>query len=139
MALFQPSSPAMYPYQRLIVWQRAHALTVSFYHAAAFDESTRYRALVLQVRRCAGSVGANIAEGAASGSQASFARYLGIALASAHELESHLLLARDIGCVKAANCAQWAKDVESIKKMLTVLQRTVRSRSKREKKTDGTV
>ena len=127
----------MYPYQRLIVWQRAHALTVSFYDSGAFNESLRYRALVVQLRRCAGSVAANIAEGAASESQASFARYLGIALASAHELEGHVLLARDIGCSSRAASDRFAEETESIKRMLTVLQRTVKSRRSRERKTDG--
>jgi four helix bundle protein len=127
----------MHPYQRLIVWQRAHAFAVSLYSSSAIDESQRYGALVLQLRRCAGSVGANIAEGAASESQASFARYLGIALASAHECENHLLLARDIGCIPSAESEKFAREIEAIKKMLTVLQRTVKARRYLTKKTDG--
>jgi four helix bundle protein len=113
----------MHPYKRLVVWQRAHALAVALYDVSALDESPRYRAIVDQVRRCAGSIAANIAEGAGSDSQSSFARYLGIALASAHELESHLLLAREAGCASPANSELYVQSVESIKRMLTVLHR----------------
>jgi four helix bundle protein len=118
----------MYPYQKLVVWQRAHSLAASLYETGALDESARYRALVDQIRRCAASIAANVAEGAGSGSQASFARYLGIALASAYELESHFLLARDIGCATPQSSERYACSVESLKRMLTALRRTVKSR-----------
>jgi four helix bundle protein len=118
----------MHPYQRLIVWQRAHALAVALYRAGVLDESVRYRALVEQLRRCAGSIAANIAEGAGSGSQPMFARYLAIALASAYELENHLLLAGEINCVTRGANESLGVEVQAIKKMLTVLLRQVRHR-----------
>ncbi len=117
----------MHPYKKLVVWQRAHALAASLYGADALDESPRYRALVDQIRRGAASIVANIAEGAGSNSQSSFARYLGIALASAHELESHFLLARDIGCSTPQNSARFVSSVESLKRMLTALIRAVKT------------
>ena len=117
----------MYPYKKLVVWQRSHALAASLYESGALDESPRYRALVDQIRRCAASIAANIAEGAGSDSQSSFARYLGIALASAHELESHFLLARDIGCITPKTSEQFTASVESVKRMLTSLRRAVKS------------
>ena len=117
----------MHPYKKLVVWQRAHALAAALYEADSLDEGARYRSLVEQIRRCAASIAANIAEGAGSESQASFARYLGIALASAHELESHFLLARDIGCTTPENALQFAASVESLKRMLTALRRAVKS------------
>lgn len=130
-------SLSMHPYQQLIVWQRAHALAASLYESGALDESHRYRALVDQIRRCAGSIAANIAEGAGSGSQSSFARYLGISLASAHELESHLLLARDVGCATPANSERFASSIESIKRMLTALHRRVKNPTRPRKNEDG--
>ena len=127
----------MYPYQKLVVWQRAHALAASLYDRAALDESPRYRALVDQIRRCAASIAANIAEGAGSESQSSFARYLGIALASAHELESHFLLARDIRCITPQNSERFTASVESIKRMLTSLRRAVKSPKSPHSKQNG--
>lgn len=127
----------VHPYQRLVVWQRAHQLAVSLYEAAALDESQRYRSLVDQIRRCAASISANIAEGAGSSSQTSFARYLGIALGSAHELENHFLLARDIGCASGAKSEGYLASIESIKRMLTALQRTVKTPKRPREKADG--
>ena len=127
----------MYPYQRLRVWQRAHALAVALYDSQLLDESPKYAALVDQIRRSAGSVASNIAEGSASGSQASFARYLAIAIGSAHELEGHLRLAADIGCTRPDRRVQLAEDVESIKKMLTVLRRTVKLNPDGRRKADA--
>ena len=127
----------MHPYQRLVVWQRAHSLAASLYDTEALDDSPRYRALVDQIRRCAASISANIAEGAGSSSQTSFARYLGIALASAHELENHILLARDIGGATTANSERYLGSIVSIKRMLTALIRAVKTPKPPRIKTDG--
>ena len=112
------------------MWQRAHSLAVATYRAGVLSESERYRSLVNQLRRSAVSIAANIAEGAGTDSQPMFARYLGIALASAYELEGHLLLARDIECLIGEQGESLLPEVESLIKMLTALLRTVRSRRK---------
>jgi four helix bundle protein len=127
----------MHRFQKLVVWQRAHALSVALYGSDALDDSYRYRDLVRQLRRCAGSISANIAEGAGSSSRPAFANYLGIALASAHELECHLLLARDIGCIKHGRDDQFAREAEEIKRMLTVLQQRIRSATQVARRTNG--
>jgi four helix bundle protein len=127
----------MHPYQRLVVWQRAHSLAASLYGQGALDESPRYRSVVDQIRRSAGSIGANIAEGAGSGSQAAFAKYLGIALASSYELESHFLLARDVGCVSPERSGQYAEQIQSIKRMLTALRARVKEPREPHRKANG--
>ena len=127
----------MYPYQKLSVWQRAHALAAALYERGALDEGPRYQALVSQIRRAAASIAANIAEGAASGSQASFARYLAISIGSAHELESHLKLSADIGCTATSKRKKFEEEIESIKKMLTAFRRSVKLNVKEKQKADA--
>jgi four helix bundle protein len=127
----------MHPYQRLVVWQRAHALAASLYGEGALDESPRFRALVDQIRRSAGSIGANIAEGAGSASQSDFARYLGIAIKSAYELESHLLLARNVACVSPESGAEYAERIQSLKRMLTALRARVKEPKGPPRKANG--
>ena len=122
---------AMYPYRRLAVWQRAHALAVATYRTGVLNESERFRSLVNQLRRSAVSIAANIAEGAGSASQPMLARYLGIALASAYELECHLLLARDVECLSSERGQELLPNAEKLIRMLTALLRTVRRRGKR--------
>ena len=53
--------------------------------------------LANQMRRTALSVASNICEGAGSGSDRQFARYLGIARGSVNELHGQLLIAADLG------------------------------------------
>jgi len=53
--------------------------------------------LVNQMRRAAISVVSNICEGASSGSDRQFARYLTIARASANELQGQLSIVADLG------------------------------------------
>jgi four helix bundle protein len=49
-----------------------------------------------QIRRCAASIAANIAEGCGKRGNGEFQRYLNIAAGSANELEYHFLLAHDL-------------------------------------------
>ena len=49
-----------------------------------------------QIRRCAASIAANIAEGCGKRGNGEFYRFLNVALGSASELEYHFLLARDL-------------------------------------------
>jgi four helix bundle protein len=52
--------------------------------------------LTSQIRRCAASIAANIAEGCGKHGNGEFQRFLNIATGSASELEYHFLLARDL-------------------------------------------
>jgi four helix bundle protein len=84
-------------YRDLIVWQKAMALARQVYeYTRCFPREEMY-GLTSQVRRAVVSIPANIAEGQARGSQAEFARFLGIAKGSHAELETLLLLAQELG------------------------------------------
>ena len=117
------------PYERLEVWHRAHNVAVESFHLTA---SWREWELRSQVRRCAVSVAANIAEGAGSTSRAQFARFLGYALASAAELRYHLRFALDIGLLARERSDALTARVEEVRRMLTGLLRRVRAAPERE-------
>jgi four helix bundle protein len=111
----------MQPFRRLVVWQKAHALTLTVYETtAAFPQGERY-GLTSQVRRSAASVCANLAEGCGRRGGRDFARFVQIALGSASELEYHLLLAADLGFIPADGYAQLDGAVTEVKRMLTGL------------------
>jgi four helix bundle protein len=89
-------------FRKLQVWHRAHKLTLDVYRAtSAFPKEELY-GLTNQLRRASASIGANIAEGCGRNTDAELARYLGIAVGSANELDYHLLLARDLGYLQPA-------------------------------------
>jgi len=80
-----------------MVWQKAQKLTVASHHIAAKIKGPHYACLRSQIVRCSMSIPANIAEGRAQRSDREFSRFLNYSLASATELESHLLLCRAWG------------------------------------------
>lgn len=113
----------MFPFERLVVWQAAHALAVRLYRDVTPWEDRDLRA---QIRRCAASVPANIAEGAGSESQPQFAKYVGFANASASELRYHLRFAHDVGLISPARYAEYDEAATSIRRMLNSLQKRLR-------------
>jgi four helix bundle protein len=88
----------------------------------AFPGDERY-GLTSQIRRAAGSVCANIAEGCGRGSAKDFARFLNIARGSASELEHHIILARDLRLLDNTQSADLGRAVVDVKRMLTGLIR----------------
>lgn len=77
----------MKDFRGLQVWHKAHALTLASYRATdTFPKAETY-GLTIQIRRCAASVAANIAEGCGKRGNGEFQRFLNIASASGSELE----------------------------------------------------
>jgi four helix bundle protein len=86
----------MEDFKHLVVWTKAHQLTLCVYQRTRTFPKEEIFGLTSQVRRASASIGANIAEGCGRRSDAEFRRFLQIARGSASELECHLLLARDL-------------------------------------------
>jgi four helix bundle protein len=83
--------------------------------------------LTNQIRRAAGSIGANIAEGCGREGEAELGRFLQIALGSASELQYHILLARDLAYLPPVDYERLMVEVTGVKKMLTSLVQKVRA------------
>jgi four helix bundle protein len=71
-----------------------------------------------QLMRCATSVPSNIAEGAARSSQKDFKRFLEMALGSLYELETQLIICRDIGYLPESISDEMIEEATSIQKEL---------------------
>lgn len=120
----------MQPLRKLVVWERAHELTLTLYKAtASFPSEERY-GLTSQVRRGASSICANLAEGCGRGSRRDFARFAYIAMGSASELEYHLLLAADLGILPTSTHAEVNNHLVRIKKMLAGLIRRLKTENR---------
>ena len=83
----------MRPFRELVVWQKAHHVTRQLYDVTRTLPREEQYGLTSQIRRCAASICANIAEGCGRGTARDFARFIQIALGSASELEYHRLTA----------------------------------------------
>ncbi len=74
-----------------------------------------------QLRRAAVSVSTNIAEGCGRDTQGDLARFLQIAMGSATEVESVLVIAQDVGLLTESDCQPALEQVIRVKKMLSSL------------------
>lgn len=87
----------MRSHHRLEAWQEAMVLVKKVYSVTNSFPKEEIYGLTNQMRRCAVSIPSNIAEGAARDSNLEFVRFLTIARRSLSELETQLLIARDLG------------------------------------------
>ena len=77
----------MKDYRKLVVWEKAHKLTLFIYNITqAFPKEEQY-GLISQIRRAATSTPTNIAEGCGKNTQLDFARYLQHAFGSMQEVQ----------------------------------------------------
>jgi len=117
----------LHDFRRLTVWQKSRRLALEVYGLTArFPKEEQY-GLTSQVKRAASSIPANIAEGCGRESAADMARFLHIAGGSACELESHLILAHDLGFLEAVAYESALGGIGEIKRMLRSLADRLRS------------
>ena len=83
----------------LDVWRESMRLAREVYRVTATFPKEELYGLVSQMRRAAVSVPSNIAEGAARASTKEFAQFLYTASGSLSELETQLLLAKELGWI----------------------------------------
>jgi four helix bundle protein len=88
-------------HRRLLAWQEAVALVELVYRETARFPREETYGLASQMRRCAVSIPANIAEGAGRNSTKELAQFLGVASGSRAELDTHLEVAKRLGLIEA--------------------------------------
>src|SRR6478609_7668551 len=79
----------------LLIWQRARKWSKAIFRHTLTDKFARDRRLVEQINDSSESVMSNIAEGFGRGTQGEFVTFLGYALGSLNETQSHLAAAYD--------------------------------------------
>lgn len=104
----------------LIVWQKAMYLVEEVYRLTEAMPKSEIYGLTGQIRRAAVSVPSNIAEGAARNHNKEFVQFLYMALGSAAELETQLLLAERLRFITNAPF----DDLSEVKKLLLGLIRS---------------
>lgn len=83
----------------LIVWQKSMALVKELYRITQSFPKEGLYGITSQIRRAAVSIPSNIAEGYGRGHEKELIQFLYIALGSASELETQLIICKDIGYV----------------------------------------
>lgn len=94
---------------------------------AEFPDSERF-GLVSQIRRCASSIPANIAEGHGRKSTGAFLNHLSIANGSLMELETHFLLVQRLSFVREELSLKLLDQTNEIGRMLNGLIRSLKEK-----------
>ena len=87
----------MHIFRKLKVWQRAMDFVAEIYKTSAGFPRSEQFGLTSQIRRAATSIPLNVAEGAGSGSNSEFQRFLSYALRSSYEVMTALEIAQRLG------------------------------------------
>lgn len=115
----------MQDFKKLRVWHLAQDLSVEVIEALSAPAVRRVPGLRGQAVRAATSVSANLAEGCSRPSRAEFLRFVGIAIGSANELESHLGLASRASILSSEQHASLDQRLNLVRRMLISLMRVL--------------
>ena len=110
-------------FKDLIVWQKAHKFVLEVYsYTESFPPNEMY-GLTSQMRRCAVSIPANIAEGFKKRGKADKVRFLNIAQGSLEECRYYLILAKDLSY---GHSQEHSEKAEEVSKLLEAYSRAIR-------------
>lgn len=113
-------------YKNLEVWKLSHELVMRVYALTKIFPADERYSLVDQMRRCAVSIPANIAEGSGSMHAKNYSRYLCIAYSSGCELDYYLTLSKDLGYILDSEYEQLNEKLDHIQRMLSKLAERVK-------------
>ena len=113
------------------VWQDAVNLSTQVYKLTGEIPWFEKKGLCDQMQRAAVSIASNIAEGSSRPSNTDFAHFLDIALGSTYELETQLLIAKNIGYINDETYNHLKSSVLSIECQLCGLIKKLRNTSMR--------
>ncbi|MEK7115431.1 MAG: four helix bundle protein [Patescibacteria group bacterium] len=106
-------------FKDLIVWNKAVYLAKEIYKITKDMPQSEMYGLVSQMRRAAVSIPSNIAEGKKRKTRKDFVQFLRVASGSAAELETQIIIAREIFI--RINFSQASAVLEEVQKMLSVI------------------
>ncbi len=108
------------------VWQEAVDFSTQIYKLTNNMPWFEKKGLCDQLQRAVVSIASNIAEGSSRPSDAEFAHFLDIALGSAYEVETQLLISRNIGYIDDNVCQSLITLLSSIERQLNGLIKSIR-------------
>lgn len=114
-------------FKELRVWQKSVDVAADIYSVVnQFPAEEKY-GLSSQITRSAVAISSNIAEGAGRNTEKDFHHFLGIALGSAYELETQLIIGHRILYIDKNVFEDVSKNIHEIQRMIFSLQKTLRT------------
>ena len=106
----------MRDFRKLQVWRQAVELVTKIYEISAQLPDTEKYGLRSQIQRAAVSIPSNIAEGASRHSESEFRYFLEIAIGSTFELETQMILAKNLRMLSEEKLKAASNLIESIER-----------------------
>lgn len=116
-------------FKNLEIWKDAMKLAKEVHLLTATLPKHELYGLSSQLRRAAVSVPSNIAEGAGRNNNGEFNQFLGIAIGSAFEVETQLILGVELGYFDRAAVDRLSADILSLANRTYKLQQTLTPRA----------
>ena len=108
-------------YKDLIVWQKSFDLSLLVYRITKTFPKEEIYGLTSQMRRCAISIPSNIAEGYCRQRKLEYIQFLQISFASGAELETQLLIERELKYLSDRDFTKANSLLDEVMKMLNSL------------------
>ncbi len=105
----------------LDAWIKSVRLVTDIYKVTKRFPKDELYGLAVQMRRAAVSIPSNIAEGASRNSRKEFMQFLYIALGSTSELETQIIISRNLSYIEDPQVETFLNRIDSLKKMLNGL------------------
>lgn len=116
-------------YKELIVWQKSIMLVKEVFSLTKAFPSSELYGLTSQMRRASISIPSNIAEGYGRVSSKEYARFFSIAYGSALELETQLIIGKDLEMTEVQSFSKSIALLEEVLKMLNKMLSSQRNLS----------
>jgi four helix bundle protein len=112
------NNPKVVSFRDLVVWQKGLSIAKQSYVLCKLLPREESFGLISQIQRCSVSIPSNIAEGRGRSTAKDFSQFLHIAQGSLYELETQLLLAKELYGLKTEEIIQ---EIHIEQKMLSGL------------------
>ena len=117
----------MHNYRELKVWQKAIEFCTDMYKATASFPNSELYGLTTQLKKATISIGSNIAEGAGRNTDKEFAQFLNYAYGSTSEVDTQLIIARNLEFLENEEFNVLQGKLNEIQKMLFSLKNQLKT------------
>jgi len=117
----------MKTHKDLNVWQNGIGFVTKVYKITSTFPKEEMYGITSQIRRAAISIPSNIAEGAARKSTSEFRQFLYIALSSAAELNTQIIISNNLGFLESDIAEEFNSELDSISRMLQGLIKSLKT------------
>ncbi|SHM52217.1 four helix bundle protein [Chryseobacterium carnipullorum] len=108
----------MHNFEKLLFWQKSIVLAKNVYIICQEVSNDEKFGLISQIKRSAVSIPSNIAEGSGRNGSKEFNHFLAVALGSAFELQTQLILIRELNLLPEEKINALLSEVSEIQRMI---------------------